>query len=346
MQGQSLKWLAKVCDLARVDIDSSAPVLLESDGETLSVHYRGQYSSASRTVREDDLAVFNAVLGAKQFKDAVSLLDDDADVSFRQTPSGMTLQTKGFRFQLRKELREVDPLVPSDGRLVTVSGKLLGEVTLASKFVATSLARAIFTGIKLTLHQDRVEVEASDGYGLLFRSSVDASGGPKKPISVVVPTYDFQLGTQIVGAAENIYLAVDPGHTISLTTEAAAFDCSLLTGEWPRLELKSSNLAQQLEINTSILRQAVSAARVLESGRELTFAQTERKGWLTLSAESEKGRFETAVRGRVPKTLVYDVDALGKISEMGSEGIVFEIELDAPLHVHNGDRHAWLLNKL
>lgn len=346
MQGIDLKRLAKVCDLARVDIDMSAPLLLQGTTDSLAAHYRGQYSSGYRMV-ESDQGELDIAVSAKQFKDLVTLLDDDERVQLKETGVNlqMTTNTKN-RFQMRTIERQVDPMALPDDITVTVPEGLQEELEVASKFVAKNLAQPITTGIHLLISPKQIGIEATDGFGLIYRSTLKCRSDKKfAPLDTVIPTADILLGLQVVGSTD-IDITVTPTR-LFLGSEGAAFDVATLNGKWPKLVVSlDTPMARRIEINVPVLRRAIGAARALESGNELHFSQAA-KGVVAIStADSQRGGFTARMPGSIDRALRYDIDALALVAEMNRSQLTFEIALDAPLHVQVGKRHAWLLNRL
>ena len=352
MQSSDLRRLAKVCDLARIDIDSNAPLYLQGTEDSLAAHYRGSYSSAYRTA-PSDAGEIDVVVGAKQFKAVLPLLPEgDVAVSVETTPRRvLSLRAKGSRVALAVIDQDIEPLSLSDTITAEVQvtttdrrAGLLEEFELANQFVAKSMARPIFTGVRLTVAQDMIGLEAADGISIVYRSTMKCKTEKNLlPIRVVVPAYDFLMGLQICDGPEDILLTIEKSRII-LCGNGAGFDCALLTGEWPKISLPPQAQSRRVSMPVAVLKRAVAAVKVLEGGVELKFVPGKKN--IRLLAQSQVGGFLAEVPGYIDKAASFDVDALGLISGMSDESLTFDIAIDAPLHVQQGSRHVWLTNRI
>jgi DNA polymerase III sliding clamp (beta) subunit (PCNA family) len=316
--------------------------------------YQGSYSGAYRTVPAS-VQEIDVIIGANQFKQAVQLIDDDAEIGLREEKDGLRLKAESTEILLKYVDRHIEPLPLSDREPdVTVQCRttdrragFLDEFQMASHFVAASVSKPIYTGVNLVLGGDYIGLEAHDGICLLYRAVVKARGGRriKDPLRVTVPTADFLLGLQLCVGKDDVDITVD-GTRIEIVGNGAAFNASVLQGAWPnvnKMVLGVSDHARKFEIAALDLRRAVAAVKYFGSSTDLQF--TPKGNEIELSTSGEQGRFISRVPGKLAAPVKYDADALGLISELG-DPITFLVDIDAPLKVLGGHRNVWIMQRL
>jgi hypothetical protein len=349
-----------VCNLARVDLDLSAPVHLLSSKGVVTARYVGQFSGAIRRWTLDPMTdkdgEFDIVVRAQHLRDVAALLDDDEEVTLAsiEASQGLTLRMKSTRMKLAFMQREVQELrLPRKALAEVNMDALLAEYVVAAKFVAQSLQRPVFTYVRLTFRKSRIDIETCDGFSLLYRVSVPCSNGPAQATEIIVPTFDFQLGLEICAGGIG-RVGWEGANLIALSgPNGEKFNCALYAGGgWPtnRQTLQDPDAAQ-LRIPRATVKRVISAANVLGGFRNL-HVEPAAKG-TRLSFDGEGGGFAAMVRGSILKADIFDIGSLGLLAEMG-EDLRFYLGVDVPLRVERPEteeprrlkRTAWLMGKV
>lgn len=342
-----------MCALAKVDLAPNAPVLLQSHNNAVTARYVGQFSGGLRSTpagpKDEDISI---VVRASYFMNIVALLDDDEEaVLATDKDGGLLMRAKSTRMALAHMTTEVPELILPGKALAQVSmDLLLEEYKVAAAFVAKSMQRPVFTNVRLTFDADHIDIETSDGFSLLYRVSVPCLKGPREPVEVIVPTYDFQLGLELcaggigrIGYNGNLIALAGPnGEKFNLAVYAGA--------KWPQNKrMLVDPDAAELHIPGRTLKRVISAAAVLGGFRNLHLTPTSR-GTTRLSFDGEGGGFSTTVQGAIFKEDIFDIGSLDLLAELG-EDLRFHLGLDVPLYVERPasakprrlQRQAWVI---
>ena len=99
--GSEIKYLAGVCDLAKLDIEAAAVTLTSEPNGRLSALYAGMYARGSR-IAAGDGADFSISINANQFKTLALMFSDEDNVKLERSKLGLRIRSRGSDALLRE----------------------------------------------------------------------------------------------------------------------------------------------------------------------------------------------------------------------------------------------------
>ena len=232
MNGKSLKKLASIADLSKLDLEASA-ITLKCDPERSSAYYTGEYSGGWCRVENGVEEAFEIALSAAQFKSLAEVFSDDDTIRLSTSDLALMLKSKASAIKLVK-INSPVPFNAESGKLLASArmkaATLISEVTLASEFTSSSFSNRMLNGVKLDFEEDHVRFSAYDGFGVMYESRVDAK--VKKSGTLVIPKPEFLHGSKLAAdEAENITLGMGENH-FEIQGEQMFFRSSTFAGPW------------------------------------------------------------------------------------------------------------------
>lgn len=314
-----------------------------------------QYKLQHTEKQDDKDSEFDIIVRAAYFRDTAALLEDDETATLSiEKDTQLAIRTTSSRIKLAVMQREVADLrLPSKALAKVDFDVLLGEYLVASKFIAQNLQRPVFTYVRLLFSEKSIDIHTSDGFGLLYHVSVPCSTGPKRPVEVIVPTLDFQMGLEICAGGEGL-IGWEGNNLIALSGPQGKFNCALYAGGgWPAKVMRTLHDADasELHINRAMLQRIIRTAGVLGGFRNLHV--TPGRTGTRLSFDGEGGGFTAMVKGNILKADIFDIGNLALLAEMGDD-LRFHLGVDVPLRVERPAtkepkrllRQAWLMGKV
>lgn len=359
MLARELKYLAGVSDLARLDFEAAA-LTIRAEAGYVSALYRGDYSGGYRQARMVDEKVqdFEVSLSATRFRQLANLFPDEVDVTIVLQKDELVLRSReaNVRMQRWGDVTPETDVVPEDISKVKAElrariplAALLTEMDIASTYVADSSLRPALTGIKLDFAKgNRLYVTAFDGFGLLFKSELEALR-VQGVGSVIVPGLDFPLGLRLIqsdGDAVILKLADSDKVIIYTPAVSAYFNCALINSAWPDLH----EVEEMQPVGTNItltgdqIRALAASGRAFET-KEVSLSAN--NGRSAFSLESEAGGYSSRVKGNVAATMQYDLESLAKVAKLGDRiDLTVPPTSAAPTIAVAGTRRCWVVARI
>lgn len=347
MDGKTLKYLAAVCELARLDVQAAA-ITLSSDAGRLQASYAGIYANGSRTVEGQDEGDWELSVSASQFKALAAMYDDDDSIRAVITGDALRLSSRTMTTTLRRWGERNDP-VEIDAEDVRIAARisapvLLSELDAAMGFVSDSNYMPALTGIRLDFGK-RLRILAFDGVQALFQSTLRARITGKG--SLIVPTQDFILGARLVNEDDAVIAQPNDTDHIALFNSGSLFRSSLMAGLWPDVSrvIAKRDYPSTFNVEAATIRNLVAGAKALDSGPDIYVRPT--RGHVIFGLEGESGKFAVAVPGSVAQPLRYDVDTLGRVVKLGSV-LTFHVPKapDEPTLIESEHRRCWVVTRV
>lgn len=350
MNGSSLKHLADVADLARLDIEAAGITLRAGDG-MLTAGYQGQYARGWRTIAIPESFDFEVSVSASRFKAIVAMFSEDDDVELRVLDSGLRLRTQSSN-ALLTYWGEVDDFAEIDKKQIELAARmptslLIEELTAAAAFVSDSQTQPALTGINLTFGAGAgLKIMAFDGGGALYASNVEAK--VKGAGSITVPTQDFLVGARLIQTGEVIIAKPKGQDAIALYNPdlGSLFRSSAIIVPYPDVSTVMKPLRRQsFDVNSGMIRNLVLSAKVLDGGPDISVAS--RGGRVYFGSRGEAGTFTVSTKGEIDAKLHYDAETLDKVTKLGP---VLKFSVPArpgqPTLVESDHRKCWVVTRV
>jgi len=351
MNGQTLKYLADVADLAKLEIEASAVTLVASQGK-ITAGYAGAYARGSRTSPFDG-ADFELSISASRFKVIAQMFSDDEEIKCGSVPGGLRLQSNSINTLLRtwgemRDFPEIDTkAIKYAARIPTAD--LIAEIETASGFVSDSAARPQLQGVRLNFYPDALHVYAFDGAGALYRSVIKCR--TKGEGSVIVPTQDFLLGARLLGDGNAVIVVPNDGtDAVAMYNDHALFRSSVLAGTWPEIAgiTMPRRTVSTFNVEAATMRNLVASAKAFESGPDILVGPAGNiKGKVRFRISSESGAFAVTVKGDLMLDVRYDVNTLGKAGRLGPVlSLAIPGSQNEPTLIKSEHRSCWVVTRI
>jgi DNA polymerase III sliding clamp (beta) subunit (PCNA family) len=351
MNGQTLKYLADVADLAKLEIEASGVMLAAEEG-TITAGYSGAYARGSRSAPFNDVP-FALSISASRFKAIAAMFPDDEEIKCRYVNDGLRLVGNSISATLRTwgEMRDFPVLdtkkVKLAARLPTTD--LISEIEAAAGFVSDSAARPALQGIRLNFYPGSLHVYAFDGAGALYRSTIACRTQGEG--SVIVPTQDFLLGARLLADEDAVIVVPNDGtDAVAMYNKHALFRSSVLTGVWPDISGITMNrkAASAFDVEAATVRNLVAGAKAFESGPDILVGPAGNvPGKVRFRVSSESGAFAVTVKGSLMTDLRYDAITLGKAGRIGSVlSLAIPASPSEPTLIKSEHRSCWVVTRI
>lgn len=353
LNGSTLKYLAGVADLARLDLEAAAITLVSQDGQ-MTACYAGMYARGLRR-GEAGTPDFSISISAVQFKDLAAMFTDEESVAMIRNEAGLLMQSRHSHATLR-QWGEESEFPTFDRSAVDFAARLpanvlISEIDAAQEFTAESMLRPALTGIRLVFgdvampkgkaERNKLHIEASDGFAVLFQADVDAT--VKGEGELVVPTSDFILGARLTADGDAILLKPRGEQAVVIYNATALFRSSLIAAPWPNIDrIVNVTHTSRLQVEAAQVRNLTAGVKTLGSGPEVSV--TNKKGRVEFRTESEAGSYSTTVKGKVDVPMRYGAEYLSKLVKLGPV-LDFNVPAvaDDPTLVVSEHRRCWIM---
>ncbi|MGI8747809.1 MAG: DNA polymerase III subunit beta, partial [Deinococcus sp.] len=302
---------------------SSNPLLT-----AIKVEAQGSGLTLSGTNLEIDLSCFVAaevsepasfVVPAHLFAQIVRNLGGEL-VELELSGAELAVRTSGSDFKLQTGDLTAYPELTFSGRAdATLDAPELARSLASVRYAASNEAfQAVFRGLKVEQHPDKVRVVASDGFRLALRDFPVSA----EPRSLIVPA---RSADELVRVLRDGLASLSFGDgLLGVATERFRMNVKLLDGDFPDYErVIPKDIKLRVTLGASALKEAVSRVAVLadkNANNRVEFLISE--GTLRLAAEGDYGRAQDTLavqqEGSEPAMSLgfnakYVLDALGPI---------------------------------
>jgi len=180
--------------------------------------------------------------------------------------------------------------------------------------------RAIFRGVQIELHPEKLRTVASDGFRLALYDLARSLGQEKR---FVVPARSADEVVKVLERADGeVSLAVEAGH-LTLAAEGFRMAVALMEGEFPEYErVIPASFVFEARVSAPTLRDSLKRVKVLADRNNHRVDLVFSGGQLQVVAEGELGRGAERLEVEAPAdaemTLAYNaeylLDALGPVA--------------------------------
>ena len=349
MNGQSIKFLAGVCDLARLDIEAAAVTLRSEPSGSISALYAGMYARGSRAATGDG-AEFSISVNANQFKTLALMFNDEDNARLERGKTGLRIRSKSSDALLREWGEEAEDDLRERKEYDLMAGlpadSLQSEVEAAAGFTSDSHLRPAFTGILFDFN-GKMSLIASDGNSAFYTSETTAKTSGKG--SFIVPTEDFLLGSRLVTGGNARVYKPKGQDAVVIYNNRAVFRSTLIIAPWPDTQkIMKERPSTHFKIEAAQLRNLVSAVKSLDHpGNDPFIEVSSAKGRVFFKTSSHAGSFSTSVKGTITETLHYMPESMAKVIKLGPV-LDFYVPEKAyePTIVECGQRRCWILTRI
>lgn len=362
MNGETLRYLADVADLARLDLDAAA-LTLSLSRRRFMARYSGAYARGYRqyTVEPKDAGEFEISVSANRFKTLAGMFADTESVTVEPQEGGLSLRAPNFRAELATWGEAGDPPEVDRKALeftATLNAdELISEIDSASEFTADSYLRQALTGLWLEFKPKTLIIRAFDGFGALYESKIEAEITGKGVM--VVPTDDFRQGARLIGSGKVVIGKPQGEDAVVLyklreaddvkdARKTALFRSSIYATDWPDIGpiMKPRDPVAEFTVERTQVRNLITSAKVLETGPDIDL-RPRGKNNIEFSAQSEAGRFTATVKGNLPNAIKYDRDAIAKVLTLGLQlDFAIPSKPNEPTLVTADQRRCWIVTRV
>lgn len=352
MQGSDLKYLVGVSDVARLDQDAAA-LTITCDGEHMTSIYVGNYSGGWREVDSTGVKPFTIALAAAKTKQLVGLFKDDEPVQVTHKEQQLTIVGKSSRLNLQEwsQPRDIEEVGRNfsrkdiDAAIMLPGQQLLSEMEVASQYASDTTLNQVLMGVRFQSSENGIVLTAFDGFGMLFQSTLEAR--VDRQMDIVIPAKDLVLGLKLVATPNQMVLVklADSDVVAMYDREAptATFRCSALAGKWPKTEdvVGMPIYGSTHKLSPESIRTLATAGRAFEC-KDITLQP--QGDYSVFKIDAEGGGYVVRIDGKVTEPMIYDMDSLSKLSQIGSEiEITVPSTPDLPTIAKAGNRRCWLV---
>lgn len=351
MLGSQLHRLAAVAAIARTEFDT-APIILNSDKNRIQASYHGTYS-AGVVAAEADTPSFMIAVNAKQFSTMANLFSDTANVTIQYTKKALKLSTKDRAVSLTASSDDIDEDILSvddaptdlDSKVVVKAKDIVGELSIASDFVAKSMAKPILTGVMINFSKNGLTFVASDGFAGVYRSGYQAECDNES--SIVVMGEDCIMGLKLCNDMATI--GVLEADRIVIYSDNSYFYAATLGGEWPDFSaLTKKQDRTSISVPTSTIKDLVTSAAALQASTDIELVGLEDKTVIMRTVANEAGAVAIAIGdGELVGTYRYDGGMLVTATKLG-DPLTVEVPSapDVPTKISKERRQYWISTKV
>lgn len=283
-----------------------AHVLLRSDGQRLTLHASDTSMTIAWTLPWTPSGAGAVTLPAKLLTDLVAVLPNGAlELRCDRTAETTVLRSAGSEATIKGwdvEDFPVPPVIDSTTPTFQLDAATLREAIEQVVFAAsTDEARPVLTGVLFALHNDQLQLSASDGFRLAVKT-IELDTPVATPQRLVIPaTALAELGKVLQAETEVVRFTVAPsGGQLLIETARAALHCRLLHDSFPDLQrVIPQQVACRVVVARDDLRLAVRQAAVFAaSSAHATRLSIENAGDETTAQAGDEiaGRLELSAR--------------------------------------------------
>lgn len=347
MEGRTLKRLAEVGEMSKLDLSPGAVTLSPIDGGVLS-WYSGVSAAGGVEAQVSDGLSRPVSVYSSEFKEIAGLFDDDVDVKLKPDASELVLQAGTRRVALRY-LEKPDTSVYTQIRdhlasTITVDrDEFYREMQYAAQVTAVTMTTPVLTGIRITANKSAMGFQAMNGSSLVFQAAIKAEASEE--FQIVAPTNDMLtalrlLDSEIIGIHQT-------GRSIVIQGTGGVVKLSTLDPKpWPTnavTKLRELEFTESVTIPAASIRAIAAAVRAYKATNDVVIRPSQAAGKALLETRaSEMGQFQEVISASLSKPYVFDVADLETASRMAADKLTLEFSPNMAL-AKNGMRKLYVL---
>lgn len=319
------------------------------DGRIVS-WYQGPYAACGVVVT--GMEPISCSVNAKSFQQLVELFDDDDDLSLVSTESALLIASKRRRVTLQFDgspdiggyhtLQDV--FTPS---FEIDAATLAREVRIAAQMAAISVQNPILTGMRLVSVGTVLGIESANGSSLFSTATVPiepATDGARQEI--IAPTNNLIDAITALHTEGKVAVGMQ-GRALVLRAGSAVFKIPTLAGTWPKLTmLRTMKFDRgEMTIPTESIRALVLAAKIYQSGADVTFRPGDEPETIILETKhAEGGQFVEHFEGSIARPYVFDVADLDILSRVSGDTLTIELG-ETMARITSGSRKTYVIQR-
>lgn len=349
MLGKTLKRLASVAVVSKLDITPNAVLLYEDEGATIAAYY-GTYAACTLRVDEElHLGGISAAVSPQEFADIVALFQDDKEVKAEFGDAYSLVMQQGRRKQTLKR----DSRTPPEGQVILApewaftvkQSDFIKEIAAASEIRASTAQVPVLTGIRIVAAKSiqKVGFQASNGSSLVFEAKLDAE--VFNDFEVVAPADDLALALRLF--QDSTLRVGRMGRRLRIESDHTSVRVGTVQGDWPALSqaARQHKFDESLEMPTAILKALTQAARAYKATNDVRIGPDSEGGIRIETHESELGQFQEWLDGTLSRRYVFDVADLEQAIKILGDTCSLELAPNVA-SATNGERRLFIRTKV